>query len=148
LRLHESAEREARQRHRQAWILRLHVGQHHGHVVGFASAAVMHAGRRADAAEVEARGHVAEPDEGARERLRDLVVHRAAVQRMWMGDERDAARRAVGRVEQAFHAAGAAFEREFVGELVEHVVQILRRSTTLPPIRWVSMMSSMSLVST
>jgi hypothetical protein len=67
------------------------------HVVDFAVAAVMHAFRLADAAEVEARRRVAEADEGARQRLRHLIFHRAAVQRMRVRDQGDAARRAFRR---------------------------------------------------
>ncbi|MNT52948.1 hypothetical protein D3C72_1900060 [compost metagenome] len=83
------------------------------HVVRFAHAMVVHAFGRTDAAEVDARHHVTERDKRARQGLRDLVVHRAAVQRMRMGNEGDAARSVCREIEQAFHAARMAGEGKF-----------------------------------
>jgi hypothetical protein len=60
------------------------------------------------------RHHIAERDEGAGQRLRDLVFHRAAVQRVRVRDQRDAARRSLGQVEQAFHLAGVAGQVKLV----------------------------------
>ena len=92
-RLHVGAEREAGERDRQ----RAEPAQgpvHHAHeIVGLAVAVVVLARARADAAEVRPHRDVAELGERARERLRDLVVERAAEERMRMGDQRDSARR-------------------------------------------------------
>src|SRR5450830_204123 len=78
--LHESAERKAGQGHGQAGILGDHVAVHRGHVIRFADAMVVHAFGSAHAAEIEAHRHVADADEGARQGMGHLVVHRAAVE--------------------------------------------------------------------
>jgi hypothetical protein len=134
--------------------LLLHVRQQHGHVVGLAGTGIVHAFGTADAAEIHPYSRITELVEGARQGLRDLVVHRAAVQRMRMRNQRDASRgwKVVGggQVERAFELTGSAAYEEFFG-LDIHAgmrVQIFRRSTTLPPIRWLSMISSISSLST
>ena len=60
-------------------------------ILGLAAAFVVHAGARADAAEVEAQRAEAALHERARQRLHDLVVHGAGKQRMRVRDHRDAA---------------------------------------------------------
>ena len=112
-RLHEGAERETGQGHGQARIQAAHVFIQQLHVVRLAHAMVMHAFGGAHAAEVDARHHVAEGDKRARQGLRDLVIHRAAVQRVRMGNEGDAARGVCREIEQAFHAARMAGEGKF-----------------------------------
>ena len=115
-------------------------------ILDLAAALVVRAFARADAAEVRPPGRVAEVDEGARQRLHHLVVERAAVQRMRVRDERDAARlrlrarrprtRSVppGRRSSSRRRAGAHHIRS--------------RSTTRPCRRCSSMISSMSARST
>ena len=71
----------------------LRVRERRERVGGLADAVVERASRLADAAEIEAHAGVAQREERLGERLRDLVVERAALQRMRMRDERDAARR-------------------------------------------------------
>ena len=71
-------------------------------VLELASALIVHALGLADAAEIRPPGLVAQVDEGARKRLHDLVVKRAAEERVRVRDERDAARGAFGTVDSAF----------------------------------------------
>jgi len=111
--LHEGAERETGQGHGQARIQADHVFIQQLHVVRLAHAMVVYAFGSAHAAEVDARHHVTEGDKGARQGLRDLVIHRAAVQRVWMGNEGDTARSICWEIEQAFHAARMAGEGKF-----------------------------------
>ena len=70
-----------------------------------ADAVVEHALALADAAEVEAQGREAAPDEGLVERLDDGVVHRAAALRMRVEDQRDRRARAGAGAETAFETA-------------------------------------------
>src|SRR6202022_1730780 len=89
VRQHERAEREACEDERQIGLprLRTHVVEHREQIVALAVAVVVLALRLPDAAKVRAVRRVVQLDERARERLRDLVVHRAAEERMRMRDE-------------------------------------------------------------
>ena len=78
------------------------------HVVGLAAALVVHAFGRAHAAEVEAEGRRARFDERALERGDDLVVHRAAEERMRMRDDGDARAATRGACGGALRSAPAA----------------------------------------
>src|SRR5207237_8652657 len=99
-------------------------------------------------AKIRSPGLVAELDEGARERLHDLVVERAAVERVWMGDEGDAHGMRGGRplrvVDSALDAADRAGD-EFPAGAGPHM---RRRSTMRPCCRCSSMISSTSARST
>ena len=98
--------------------LRAHVIEHGTQVVALADAGVMLALRFTDTAKIRAVGHVVQLHERARERLRDLVVHRAAEQRVRMRDERDAARRGaalahfVGQIQRDFDLADRAVDQD------------------------------------
>ena len=98
-RLHVRAEREARQRDGQAVTVREprpRVGEGRQRVVGLAAPFVERAVGRAHAAEIEPHRGVAQREERLRQRLRDLVVERPALQRMRMRDQRDARAAATG----------------------------------------------------
>ena len=101
--------------------------------------------RLPDAAEVEADGGVAQRVERLRERLRHLVVERAALQRMRVGDERDAARRVLGDVLRDLEGARRAGDRAALGRPRR---QMRSLSTISPPTMCRSMISSMSARST
>jgi hypothetical protein len=73
-------------------------------IVGLADAVVERAFRAPDTAKIESRRDVAHREEGLGERLRDLVVERAALLRMRMRDQRDAARRRLGDSSIRFRA--------------------------------------------
>ncbi|OMP13991.1 hypothetical protein COLO4_00490 [Corchorus olitorius] len=98
LRDDKAAERETAQRQRQ----RSHIGgpfglcphpvEHGQHVVLLADAVVVRAFGLAHTAKIQTHRRIAEADEGACQRLRDLVVLGAAEQRMRMADQRQAAR--------------------------------------------------------
>ena len=77
----------------------------------------MHAFGLADAAEVRAQRDIAKFGKGARQCLRYLVVQGAAVKRMRMRHERDAARGRArfGRVDQGFNATGRAGNETLLG---------------------------------
>src|SRR2546421_11054679 len=92
----------------------------------------------ADAAKVRPPRLVAQLDESPCQRLHDLVVERAAEQRMRMRDERNADRRAFGPVHGALDAAGRAGD-EFPAGARPH---IFRRSATPPCWECSSMISS------
>ena len=112
--------------------------------------------RRADAAEVEAHAAPSRAQAGARDRLHDLVVERAAALRMRMADDGQAERRARGRVDRAFDAPGRPGDPSRGRFAGSYAVGAQRptsggsssRSTTLPPFRCESTISSMSLLST
>jgi hypothetical protein len=111
-RLAVGAEGEAGQRHRQVAAAALGVFEHGQQVVGFAAAFVMDALGAADATEIRAEGGVAEADEGARQRVGDLVGIGAAAHRVRMGDQGDAARR-VGAFHDDVDLAGRAVDEDF-----------------------------------
>src|SRR5437764_1102420 len=123
-------------------------GERGERIVGLAHAIVERALALPDAAEVEAHAGIVERDEGLGERLRNLVVERAALLRMRVSDERDAARLLVGmrrgQVERDFERPGRTGDR---GPLLS-ARQILSLSTTLPCTTCESMISSMSWRST
>jgi hypothetical protein len=113
-RLHCRAEGEAGQHRARG----LQVREHGEQIVHFAAPAVVRALACADAAEVRPPGNVAQFHERARQRLHDLVVERAAVQGMRMGDQRQAAkrssvpaRRSLGLVHRALQLAGRALDQ-------------------------------------
>ena len=114
-------------------------------IVGLTRAVVERALGLADAAEIETHGCVAQSEKRLRERLRDLVVERAALQRMRMGDERNAARRLRRRVDDDLQRAGGAVDDEALGGLRRQITSL---STISPPSTWRSMISSMSARST
>ncbi len=94
-RLDKGAKRKSRKDDRQIVTETLpRIGQRGQCIRGLAVAFIEGASGRADTTEVEAHGHVAQREERARQCLRHLVVERAALQRVRMGDERDALRRA------------------------------------------------------
>ncbi len=113
-------------------------------ILGLAAALVMLALGLAHAAEVGTQRGVAELDEGARERLRDLVVQRAAVERMRVRDERHAAQRPGGVVDYRLYPAGATRDKYALAG----AAHMRRRATTRPPLRCSSMISSTSARST
>src|SRR5687767_10837956 len=139
--LQGAAEREAGEDE----LLRLDGIEHSFEIFELAAALVVHALGLADAAEVWPPGLVAELDEGARERLHDLVIERAAEQRVRMRDEGDALGRAVRLVDCAFDAAGRAGDELATGARPHY---IRRRSTMRPFLTCSSMISSMSARST
>jgi len=144
--LHERAERETGERQRQRGAeARPRVRKGGQRIVGLAVAVVKRAPRGADAAKVEAHGDVAQAEECLRERLRDLVVERAALQWMRMRDQRQPRGRHRGRVDDDFKIAGGAGDDFPLGGARR---QISRRSTILPPATCESMISSMSSRST
>ena len=98
LRGDEAAEGEAAERQRLA--RRAVRGDHRQRIVDLAAARVPAALRGADAAVVEAHRVVAQRGEAARQRCDDLVVHRAAVQRVRVAQHRQAAWRTHVRVVQ------------------------------------------------
>ena len=78
---------------------------HGKRIVDLAAAFVPGAFGGADAAEVEAHAGPAEVEAGARDRLHDLVVERAAELRMRVADDRQAARRVRRPVDRALDPA-------------------------------------------
>jgi hypothetical protein len=97
--LHEGAEGESREHRRRRFeggIPLAAVGERSQRVVGLATPVVEAAFALSGAPEIEADRDVAERGEAPGERLRDLVVERAALLRMRMSDQRQAAWR--GRV--------------------------------------------------
>ena len=99
----------------------------------------------ADAAKIEAHAGIAKREEGLGERLHDLVLERAALLRVRMGDERNPARSGVRGVDHQLQRAGGAFDDQALGSLWR---QIRSLSTISPPTTWRSMISSMSARST
>ena len=135
----EPGERERQPRMRLARML-----DHPHHVVGLAAPLVVRALGRAHAAEIEAQRRRAGFREGARDRRHHLVVHRAAEERMRMGDHRHHARHG-GVGSRDLDAAGRALDE---GAIRRDGHQMSRRSTTRPWTRCSSMISSMSSLST
>ena len=79
--------------------------EHGERVFGFADSLVERSGGATHATEIEAGRGVTQFRERSRERLRDLVVERSALQRMRMADERDALGRRCRDVENALDRA-------------------------------------------
>ena len=122
------------------------IGNDGGEVFELAAPFVVRSLARADAAEIWPPGAVAEFDEGARQRLRDLVVQGAAEQRVRVRDDSHAARRTGFRfVHRAFN-----FSRRPRDQLApgggSHQMRSL--STMRPCRRCSSTISSMSARST
>ncbi len=92
-------------------ILGAAVGQRGQRIIGFAGAVVECAGASADAAKIESDAGVAQRRESLRQRLHDLVVHRPALQRMRVRDQRNAARRLLGQIERELERAGRPGDR-------------------------------------
>ena len=151
-RLHVRAEREARERDRQGGtVVRTGVGERPERVLGLADALVERAVRRADTAEVEPHRHVVEREERLGERLRDLVVERAALQRVRMRDERDAAPGCRRRVADDLERPRGAVDHGPLGdarETGEALRQMTSLSTISPFTTCRSTISSMSARST
>ena len=103
------------------------VGDNAKHVLGFTNAFVVPALGRADSAEIGAQRHVAELDESLRKSLYDLIVERAAVERVRMRDERRTA--SVRRpVYDRLDLACAAIDEN----TLDRTAHIRRRWTTRP----------------
>ena len=114
-------------------------------ILDFAAPLVEHTIACAYAAEIQPQRAVTERDKRLRQRLHDLVVQRAAVKRMGMGDQRDAAPRRAGFVDGNLELS----RRTVDGKLLwGRGSQMRRRSTTRPLTRCSSMISSMSSLST
>ncbi|MCY1543212.1 hypothetical protein D9M68_790180 [compost metagenome] len=130
MRADKAAEGEAAQRQRQRGGLRrprgllAHPRGYGQQVVLLGDAVVMLAGGRADAAEVGAHGGIAQLHEGARQRLRDLVVLGAAEQRMRVGNQRQAARLALRQVHRNVDRADGAGNGKYLGMRVHRAVRI------------------------
>jgi hypothetical protein len=90
-------------------------------IVDLAAAFVPDALRGADAAEVEANAGPAEVEAGARDRLHDLVVERAAELRVRVAGDRQAARGRGGRsIAHSIRPAGPAIcSRTVLGVIAE-----------------------------
>src|SRR6185436_20007609 len=85
--------------------------EHRGEIGDFATTLVVSPFARADTAKIRPPCGVAKLSERACKRLRDLVVERAAEERMRMRDERNATRFALRRVHCAFDAScGSCYE--------------------------------------
>src|SRR5690606_28916156 len=110
-------------------------------VLGLAVAIVVRALRLAHAAEVRAPAGEALGDERAGDRLHHLVVAGAAVERMGMRDDGDAAHGPGGRVVRGRDAAGGAGDGHRLGGGVH---SSRKRATGSPPARCDSTISSMS----
>ena len=135
------------------------MSHHCEHVVDLAPTLVPLALRGADATEVESHRAPAPLQEGARDGLHDLVVHRAAVLRVGMRDHGQSAwgrGLAGGRIDRAFEQAGRARDGLALRVGVHWKARnqrpmsggSSRRSTTLPFFRCDSTISSMSSLST
>ncbi len=144
-RLHERAEREAGQHDRDLAEALSRMRERRERVRGLAYAVVERALGFADTAKVEAHAGIAKREEGLGERLHDLVLERAALLRVRMGDERNPARSGVRGVDHQLQRAGRAFDDQALGSLRR---QIRSLSTISPPTTWRSMISSMSARST
>ncbi len=144
-RLHEGSEREACERNRQLAEAGARMRERSERVVGLADAFVERAFRGSDTTKIETRRDVVHRKERLREGLRDLVVERAALQRMRMRDERDAARRPFRHVQHEFERSRRAGDREALGRSGR---QMRSLSTISPPMMCRSMISSMSWRST
>ena len=94
---------------------RCHMLHHRQQIVQFAASLVMAAGTAANAAKVKTHGSPARLHESARQRLHDLVVQRAAKQRVRMGDDGKATRRASRQVDGNVQRAGRACDAGLVG---------------------------------
>src|SRR4051812_9961384 len=138
--LHRRAERETGEHHR----FRGNSFVNRKQILYFPVALVMRALALADAAEVGPPRLVAEVDKRSRESLRHLVVERAAKQRVRVGNECGAARRAFWRVHRALYASCGPRD-EFAAGARPHMRS---RSTMRPCCRCSSMISSMSARST
>ena len=106
---------------------RLHPVERRGGVAKLADAVVEHALALADAAEVEAQGGEAAPDEGLVERQHDRIVHRAAALRVRVEDHRDRRARARAGAETAFETALGAGKDDFGHKRVDPVLMAVRR---------------------
>ena len=117
------------------------------HVLGFALAMIVYASRLTDAAKVRPQHDIAQLHERTGQGLRHLVVETAAIQRMRMSHQRQAAwlvqQLALGAVDDGFDIAGSTGD-----QLSLHAGQTRSRSTTWPCCRCCSMISSTSLRST
>ncbi|MCY1535569.1 hypothetical protein D9M68_709810 [compost metagenome] len=85
------------------------------HVLELAAPFIVNAFAGPHPAEVEAHGRPSAGHEGTRQGLHDLVVHRAAEQRVRMGDHRDAARFARRQIALHLDHARGALEADFFG---------------------------------
>jgi hypothetical protein len=148
-RLHVGSERKPREHDGQRAARLVEAGARERkrgeRIRGLPAAFVELAFRTADASEIEADRGVAQREERLGERLRDLVVEGAALQRMRMCDESDSARRRFGDVLRDFERTCRARDRRALGRLRR---QMRSLSTISPFITWRSMISSMSARST
>src|SRR4051794_17820107 len=92
---------------------RLHPIERGRSVAELANAVVEHALALVHAAEIEAQGRKAAPDEGLIEQLNDLVVHRSAHLRMRVEDQSDRRAGAAAGMETSFEASLRAWENDF-----------------------------------
>src|SRR6478672_7136037 len=144
--LHERSERESGERDGQRLAEAVaHVPEHGERIIRLADAFGKRARRPADAAEIETRRDVAHCVERLRQRVRDLVVERSALQRVRMADECYAARRCRRCVDDDLDVAGRAGDDEPLGIARR---QMRSLSTISPPIRCRSTISSISCLST
>ena len=74
-------------------------------VFDFAAPLVVRAFAQARAAKIEAQRRIAQPIQRLHRRKHHLVVHGAAVQRMWMADQRRPSRLRFATVQQRFQLA-------------------------------------------
>src|SRR5712672_1528598 len=144
LRLDRSPERESRQNERQRAKAFPGVLGDAEQVFGLSAAFVVLAFRFADAAEIGPQRNVTQLDEGFRESLHDLVVERPAVERVRVSDERDAPLHGSGTIYDRLDPARASVDED----ALERPAHMSRRSTTRPPWRCSSMISSISARST
>ncbi len=150
MRLHQRAEGETRQSQRCVGKVQaaLHGMDHGQQILGLAAPFVVRPLAGADAAEIRPHRDVTQFDKGLGQGLRHLVVQRAAVERMRVRHQRDAARRGGRVVDHSFNRAGRAGDQDAFRIGHDFYAQIFRRSTTWPFFRCDSTISSMSFSST
>ena len=114
-------------------------------VVSLTIAVVEGSGGCADTAEIETYSRISQRKKSLCECVDDLVIERAAFERMRMRDKRDAGKRLNRRINDNFERADGTVDHFALGRFRR---QMRSLSTTLPPTTCESMISSMSSRST
>ena len=146
-RLYKAAERESAQHQSLAGGLPLQGRNDCQQVFLLAATFVMPSGRPTHATEIGPGHAIPEGQKGARERLNHLVLKRAAIERVRMGDEGQTECWDLGQVERDLNIPDRARQDHALGRGV-HCGSSSRRSTMRPSRRCDSTISSMSLAST
>ena len=111
---------ETREHQRRSGVALTQVLRHRKEVLGLAAAFVVLARACADAAEIRPRGEVSEVIERLGQRGDDFIVLGAALHRIGMSNQRDAAARASRIVQVGFDGAGGTFDQHALETRVRH----------------------------